>query len=484
MSSDDFNERLRNHERRYPSALRDRIGQVVERFAEQDLRRSQYLNTLAAAQRHVSGWCKRVGITSPHWVESSGSFSSLMSHMDPIRRDLRHMLTSDLVATDVIKRHNGRIVNNVQYNYNPFRFACSSERERESLMRDLHHELTSLIYAFDDYLPNTHTLERQVLRTLRQSEEFSDWDVQRVSIGHVERESDYALDPRLSTDYILLNNQRDSGGEIEQRDRVAETSVPQHPLLVRETYESKTSERLYSNIVLYVSAYVQRRSGSRERVAVSFDFTIFVLVVEMPSSPRYAVISTKGVTRRIAPLKVKIQTLTPDQWFHYVLSFSPNPVLAAVWYVLREAYYTDGASVETRLRQLDKRIPDDLTPAAILEMLPKRQQEHVRQLQETRVVQSRHLMQLRCTVTPSQCIYGKRVKNEIHLSSRYMQNNKWVIVTSDGLQWAPRTIATFYTANIVARRALNCIIASHMITKTGDFHVSYVSSNSLHDTFF
>jgi hypothetical protein len=72
----------------------------------------------------------------------------------------------------------------------------------------------------------------------------------------------------------------------------------------------------------------------------------------------------------------------------------------------------------------------------------------------------------------------------MHITSRYLANGRWVIVTPDGTQWAPHTIATFYLANLIARRTLDCIIASHMISKIGDYHVTYVSSDSLHDTFF
>ena len=65
-----------------------------------------------------------------------------------------------------------------------------------------------------------------------------------------------------------------------------------------------------------------------------------------------------------------------------------------------------------------------------------------------------------------------------------MSKGRWVVVTPDGTQWAPRTVATFHLANLVARRTLDCVIASHVVSATGDFHVTYVSGESLHDTFF
>lgn len=483
----DFHALIEAHDARCPIELKEHIGRVVERFAEQDLSRTRYLNMLVDVQAHISQWMKRAQVTQPYWVESSGSFSSLLSHLDPIRRDLRHRIVSDLIATDVIQRHNGRTINNMQYNYNPFRFACSSERERESLMRDLHHELTSLIPAFDDYIPNTRALERQILRNLRESKAFSDWEVQRVSIGHVERDTEYALDPRISRDYLIFSQQStDDMRNVRLHERVAEVSTPQHSILTRETYESPGRDRLYSNIVLYVNAYLQRRSGRRERVVSSFDFTIFVLVVELPNSARYAVIRETGVARTIAPLGIRIRTLSPGQWFRYVLSLLPNPILSSVWYVLHQVFYTDDSvtTFEDRVRHLDARIPDDLTPEHVLEMLPPRQQEVVHRLQTTQRVRISQLVPVRCTVPQSQCLPGRLDGGSVSTSSRYLKNGRWTIVTQDGAQWAPRAIATFYMTNLIARRTLNCIIASHMISKTGDFQVTYVSSDSLHDTFF
>ena len=482
---DDFHERIQAHERLCPRELKEQIGRVVERFAEQDLSRSHYLNMLVNVQRHISEWAKRVLITPPLWVESSGSFSCLLSHLNPIRRDLRHRIVSDLMATDVIRRHDGRTVDDVQYNYNPFRFACSSERERESLMRDLHHELTALLPLFDSYIPNTRALERQILRNLRESKQFSGWDVHRITIGHVERDTDYALDPRLSHDYIIFSQQSaDDMRTVRLRQRITETSTPQHTLLTRETYENSNRDRLYANVVLYVNAYLQRRSGRRERVVSSFDFTIFVLVVELPNSPRHTILSQTGITRVIAPLTLKIRTLTPDQWFRYVLAFIPNPILSAVWYVLREVFYTDTPSFVERLRRLDARIPDRLTPEEVLGMLPPRQQEHVQRIVSTGRVRLSHMVRVRCKVPPSQCLAGRIERGDLVLASRYMTHGRWTVVTARGEQWAPGPVATFYVANLVARRTLDCIIASHMLTDLGDYHVSYVSSDSLHDTFF
>ena len=484
----DFEELITAHEQRRPAELKESIGRVAERFVEQDLSRTRYLNMLVGVQPHVAQWMKRVQVTQPLWVESSGSFSSLLSHLDPIRRDLRHRLVSDLISTDVIQRHNGRTINNMQYNYNPFRFVCSSERERESLMRDLHHELTSLLPAFDDYIPNTRVFERQILRNLRESKSFSDWEVQRVSIGHVERDTEYALDPRISRDYLIFSQQStDDMRTVRLYRRVAEVSTPQHALLTRETYESPGRDRLYSNIVLYVNVYLQRRSGRRERVVSSFDFTVFVLIVELPNSSRYPVIRGRGVPRTIAPLNIRIQTLSPEQWFQYVLSFTPNPILASVWYVLNQIFYTDGATATTfedRVRRLDARIPDDLTPEHVFEMLTPRQQEIVRQLQSTKRVRNSQLVPVRCKVPKSQCLPGRCEGDVVFTSSRYLQHGRWTIVTQDGAQWAPRAIATFYLTNMIARRTLDCIIASHMTSMTGDFQVTYVSSDSLHDTFF
>tara|TARA_B110001450_G_scaffold255469_1_gene283111 strand:+ start:28256 stop:29725 length:1470 start_codon:yes stop_codon:yes gene_type:complete len=485
----DFTELVKAHDAMCPVVLKEHIGRVVERFAEQELSRTLYLNMLVDVQKHISQWMERVNISQPLWVESSGSFSSLLSHLDPIRRDLRHRIVSDLIATDVIRRHNGRTINNMQYNYNPFRFACSSERERESLVRDLHHELTSLLPAFDGYIPNTRALERQILRTLKESTEFSDWDVHRVSIGHVERDTEYALDPRVARDYMLFNQQStDNLRNVRLRERVAEISTPQHPFLARETYENNERDRIYSNIVLYVNAYLQRRSGHRERVVSSFDFTIFVLVVELPNSTRYPVFRKQetGVTRIIAPLKIRIKTMSPHQWFRYVLSLSPDPILSAVWYVLNQIFYTDDTriSFENRIHDLDERIPDGITPQHIFDILPAQQQEIVRQLQSTGRVSHSQLISVQCDVPHAQCLRGHLVRGVMTTDSRYLQNGKWVIVTRDGVQWAPRAIAMFYLTNLMARRTLDCIIASHMISKTGDFHVTYVSSESLHDTFF
>lgn len=485
MGVDDFTEQIEAHEQRCPKELKEYIGRVVERFAEQDLSRPRYLNMLVDVQRRISEWSKRVEISAPLWVESSGSFSSLLSHLDPIRRDLRHKIVSDLIATDVIQRHNGRTIDKMQYNYNPFRFVCSSERERETLMRDLHHELTSLLHTFDDYLPNTRALERQILRNLMESNVFADWEVQRVSIGHVERETEYALDPRLTRDYIIFNHpSADDMKTVRVRDTFAELSTPQHPLLTRETYQNAARDRLYSNIVLYVSAYLQRRSGKRERVVSSFDFTIFVLITELTNSTRFPVVAKGGVTRIIAPLKIKIYTFSPEQWFHYALTLVPNPILSTVWYVLNEVFYTDESTIESRIRRIDARIPDHMSPETVLEMLPLRQQEHVRQLQTAKRVGVAHLVPVRCKVPSVECLPGRLHREEMHVSSRYLQNGRWAIVTPDGTQWAPRAIATFYMANLIARRTLDCIIASHMISSTGDYHVSYVSSDSLHDTFF
>ena len=484
----DFHELIKAHDRQCPVELKEHIGRVVERFAEQDLSRTRYLNMLVDIQARISQWMKRVQVTQPLWVESSGSFSSLLSHLDPIRRDLRHRLVSDLISTDVIQRHNGRTINNMQYNYNPFRFVCSSERERESLMRDLHHELTSLLPAFDDYIPNTRALERQILRNLREAKGFSEWDVQRVSIGHVERDTEYALDPRISRDYLIFSQQStDDMRNVRLHERVAEVSTPQHSILTRETYESPGRERLYSNIVLYVNVYLQRRSGRRERVVSSFDFTIFVFIVELPNSPRYPVFSDQGmsVTRTIAPLDIRIKTLSPEQWFRYVLSLLPNPILSSVWYVINQVFYTeDDATFEDRVRRLDARIPDDLTPEHVLEMLPSRQQDVVRQLQASKHVSNSQLVPVRCKVPHSQCLSGRCEGGVVYTSTRYLHQGRWTIVTQDGAQWAPRGIATFYLTNLIARRTLDCIIASHMISTTGDFQVTYVSSDSLHDTFF
>ena len=485
----DLQELIRAHEQRCPIELKEHIGRVVERFAEQDLSRTRYLNMLVDIQARISQWMKRVSVTQPLWVESSGSFSSLLSHIDPIRRDLRHRLVSDLISTDVIQRHNGRTINNMQYNYNPFRFVCSSERERESLMRDLHHELTSLLPAFDDYIPNARALERQILRNLREATALSEWDVQRVSIGHVERDTEYALDPRISRDYLIFSQEStDDMRNVRLHERVAEVSTPQHTLLTRETYESPGLERIYCNVVLYVNVYLQRRSGRRERVVSSFDFTIFVLVVELPNSTRYPVFSDQEtcVTRTIAPLDIRIKTLSPEQWFRYGVSLLPNPILSSVWYVLNQVFYTtDGATFEDRVRRLDARIPDDLTPERVFEMLPPRQQEIVRQLQTSKRVLSSQLVPVRCKVPQSQCLSGRWGRDGVvSTSTRYLQHGRWAIVTQDGAQWAPRAIATFYLANLIARRTLDCIIASHMISTTGDFQVTYVSSDSLHDTFF
>lgn len=484
----DFDELIKAHDQRCPVELKEHIGRVVERFAEQDLRRTRYLNMLVDVQTRVAQWMKRIQVTQPLWVESSGSFSSLLSHLDPIRRDLRHRLVSDLISTDVIQRHNGRTINSMQYNYNPFRFVCSSERERESLMRDLHHELTSLLPVFDDYIPSTRALERQILRNLGEAKSFSDWEVQRVSIGHVERDTEYALDPRISRDYLIFSQQsNDDRRNVRLHERVAEVSTPQHSLLTRETYESPGRDRLYSNIVLYVNVYLQRRSGRRERVVSSFDFTIFVLIVELPNSPRYPVMRRTGVSRTIAPMNIRIQTLSPEQWFRYVLGLLPNPILASVWYVLNQVFYTDDGATTTfegRVRRLDARIPDDLTPEHVFEMLPPRHQEIVRQLQSTKRVRSSLLVPVRCKVSTSQCLPGRLEGGVVSTSSRYLQHGRWAIVTQDGAQWAPRAVATFYLTNLIARRTLDCIIASHMTSTTGDFQVTYVSSDSLHDTFF
>ena len=274
---------------------------------------------------------------------------------------------------------------------------------------------------------------------------------------------------------------------VRLHERVTEVSTPQHSILTRETYESPGRERLYSNIVLYVNVYLQRRSGRRERVVSSFDFTIFVFIVELPNSPRYPVFSDQGmsVTRTIAPLDIRIKTLSPEQWFRYVLSLLPNPILSSVWYVLNQVFYTEGdATFEDRVRRLDARIPDDLTPEHVLEMLPPRQQDVVRQLQASKHVSNSQLVPVRCKVPHSQCLSGRCEGGVVSTSTRYLHQGRWTIVTQDGAQWAPRGIATFYLANLIARRTLDCIIASHMISTKGDFQVTYVSSDSLHDTFF
>ena len=59
-----------------------------------------------------------------------------------------------------------------------------------------------------------------------------------------------------------------------------------------------------------------------------------------------------------------------------------------------------------------------------------------------------------------------------------------MIATPDGLQHRRLSLAHFYVANLAARRTIDCVIASHMLDTTGDHHVGYVSSESLHDVFF
>jgi hypothetical protein len=158
-----------------------------------------------------------------------------------------------------------------------------------------------------------------------------------------------------------------------------------------------------------------------------------------------------------------------------------------VWYVLYQVFYTDDGvtmTFEDRVRRLDARIPDDLTPEHVFEMLPPRHQEIVRHLQSTKRVRNSLLVPVRCKVPKSQCLTGRYEGGVVSTSSRYLQHGRWTIVTQDGEQWAPRAIATFYITNLIARRTLDCIIASHMTSTTGDFQVTYVSSDSLHDTFF
>ena len=501
MIVDDFFERIQAHARQCPEVLRTHVGLAVEAVIERDLPRARYVHLLSELQERCAAWRATVGITSPVWVESpNASFSSLLSHIAPLRRDFRHTLVSDLVDTDVIRSR--REERTRDDHYVPFRFASTSERERVSLMRDLHHQLATILPAVEKYVFNARTVERQVLHSLRESSAFAHWDAYRVSIGHVQIDDadDWVIDPRAAHDHIILSERTDDDKTrtMGLHHPLVEASVPQHALFTRETHESEDRGSLYARVVLNVNAYIEHRGGSgkhRERVVASFGYTVLVLNVELPNSPRYKILNpssspkNESVVRAVAPLNISIRTLTADQWFRYVLArATPNPALASVWYVLREVYYDDNdATFEQRVRRLDKRIPDNLSPVEVVDMLPSHQREYVRLLETERRVHVKHMARVRCQVPHEQCLPGRVVRGEVLLSAKappYMTRGRWVVVTPDGAQWAPIAVATFYLANLVARRTLDCVIASHVVSSVGDFHVTYVSSESLHDTFF
>ena len=255
--------------------------------------------------------------------------------------------------------------------------------------------------------------------------------------------------------------------------------------LSRETLEGPSRDRVYANIVLYVNVHLRRREGRRERVVASFDLTPFVLTVELPTSQRASILSAPGRRALIAPTSHELDIPNAGAVGGVRAHHRAQPSAQRQCGACSPAtlYGTEG-TLETRLRALDARVPDRISAVELATLLPSHQQHELRQMASSRRVRRRQLIAVSCVVSPSERIAGRYVgASEIEVQGVYLARGRWVIVTPDGASWARWRSCGFYIASLAARRTLDCVIASHMIDKTGDVHVGYVSSEaSRHDT--
>lgn len=231
------------------SALCAPLLRAVQRVAAEDVATDAYLRTLTAVQAQIdkrSPWAPAV------WTEMT---PALLSELDHVRRDVRHLLVDALHALGVFARPHA-----------PFRFAAAADARTapDAALRAVGAVGAALLPVVARHVPDARALERRVAGAAV----GGGWTVARVSVG---------AEPVLRT--------------------------------------HATAHAVHADAALTVRATV--RHADRRTVECAADYPLLALTVELAASPRHAVLREGGVARRVAPTAHVVRTLTPAQWVRY-----------------------------------------------------------------------------------------------------------------------------------------------------------------------
>lgn len=478
MTPEAFEQALDDYAKHFPSELKEKLGSILADVVDRDVAPDAYIRVLCDISDHLRRRCTSLSMTPPLWVEAGGR-TCLLSHMDHLRRDVRYALRADFERIGVLEAPQNKIRSGMQFFYIPFKFSSTSTRSIDLLLKDLHHELVNLYDIVDAYVPLRRTMQQRVRAAFTTSKEFREWNVDRVSIGHPERDHRYASSPIPFHDTIIHT---DSEGR-----RHATFTAPQHRILTRETYTNKTMDRCYANLTLNINVFATHKTTGK-RVQMTYDYSPLVFTVEMPQSPRFSVLEQPGVTMLIQPrVKRSIHTLRPAQWAAYDTVVVPNVARAAVWMIIHELASgcdTDKDRSEC-LRALDATVSDVVRVADVLQLLSVRQRHSVEAQRGATSIAMRDLVPLPDGAARDlDCIRGTVRGTHVQLTHPFLKGTRWCISIPDGRTLTLAALVDVCMATIAARAFLNAIIVSHVLDNHPVYEVPFVSPESMHDTFY
>jgi hypothetical protein len=460
----------------FPDELKEKLGAIIQDVLERDIADNVYINVLCDLCDALKRECAMIGMTPPLWTEQGGR-SCMLSYIDNLRRDVRHTLSNQLTSLNVLTLPRNRIHNGTQYFYIPFKFSCTTERSVDLVLPDLHHMLVKLFPIIEPYLPLRRSLQKRVEHAFLTSSLSRDWIMDRVNVGHTDRDPDYVSSPFAFHDTMIRHN---SSG-----DREYVMTTPQHRILTRETYISPHGERCFANLTLNINVFVTHRRTGR-KVMMTLDHSPLVMLIELPRSMWYSTIRHPGMDMVIRPGSRTLTTLRPIQWALYESAVVPNIPRAAMWMMIDElvTHCKKKRNVDEYLGELDESVPDGISWNHLKNILPRRQCDIIMNLSQTPKLSE--LRQLPPTIVVTETIRAsRRGRDRLHLSTPFLKNNRWCIeCTNDGTRWTHSLLYDFVVASVVMRTFVDALIVSRVLDAHPVYDVPYITEESMHDTFY
>lgn len=442
---------------------------------------SHYTETLVRVDRQLRKVAARIGAeTPPVWVEQGGK-TLLVGHLDHLRRDVRHALLTKLVDADVVAPVEHSVQRGVSRYYIPFKFGGCTRGPAKSSLRALHAAMRELYPLVEAYIPDVATLTKALEDKFRsKTGEFRGWTLHRVEVGHPPPVRGYHTLKSLSKDVLYVKNDKDGS--------LAVLTAPAHPLLSRETYVSGRDGpvRLFSCMTLYLNFYASRPDGTR--VHMAFDYSPLVVSLELPGSERFeAFAKCKPRAMTIQPMGKVVHTLCPEMWFRYEMALG-HPHIAAAWLAI--GCMTSEGPIEQRLRTLDR------LAAGIFEGVDARLCDMARVCATESVpgdvlgktaVPLAALRKLAVPLSSDEVFQegrrSSRGKEATIVASAPVSPTKWAIRVGDAV-YAPTGMAMQHDFRRVLRMMADACIASYMLDQHPSHHVTYITTDSMQDTFY
>lgn len=460
--------------------LEGQLGGITDQLIELDVQPGARVDVLVALQTHLRGVCKRLGCTFPHWMEARGR-SVMRSYLDNLRRDVRHVISSDFTHLGILDRPtNAASATRTDFK-EPFVFLSTTRRPSKLLIIELHHELVDMYSMIERYIPKRRVLQHRLQRELADSPAFREWTIDYVEVGHPIKNERYA-NSRPNVFFDSIRTHIDPDGTEHQSN-----TTPHHRILTRNTYINPSGVRIYAIIMLNVNIFITHRVRTKERRMITYDYRAFSLTLELKSSPSYDLLQHEGQRMVIRPRNVCVHTLRPSQWaVRDVVARQKNVPRAAIWLLIDilATSSRNGQPYRETLERLDRMVPDVVDLEYMKGVVHEREGEVIRRITGRTSFSMEDLVRLPDTVRVKGVQRGSKRGKDVHLNTPYLKQGSWCISVDSEL-YSHTLLAEMSISSIATRLFINALIVSHVYdTIPYTFDISNVSGESMHDTFY